>query len=262
MAKVKQAKIITITSMKGGVGKTMSLLLLASIYSNLKKKVLIIDLDLYAGSVAFALNLETKNNIFNLCDDITNNRYKGTESDKYIYKYGEYLSILSAPKDPRQASKIDKGCIEIILNTFSYDYEVILIDTNHVLDVTNMMSFDYSDKIIDIFKNDAIDLKGTKTFVSICKNVNVDNLVLVLNNACDDRKKYFSNYDIKSILKKNVDYIIPSSYYIKNYDMHIMEGTLFKYFSNKKIKGYSTIEKLALKLLDDNKKGADMNEEK
>ena len=42
-------KIITISSVKGGVGKTTLTLNLAGIYYLMKKKVLIIDLDLYAG---------------------------------------------------------------------------------------------------------------------------------------------------------------------------------------------------------------------
>ena len=40
MAKEKKGKVITITSMKGGVGKTISTLLLASIYENMGKLLL------------------------------------------------------------------------------------------------------------------------------------------------------------------------------------------------------------------------------
>lgn len=260
MPKVKKGKIITVTSMKGGIGKTTTVLLLASVFANMKKSVLIVDLDLYAGSIAFSVNADIKNNIFNLCDDITNNRCKFNDLDKYLYKYDENISILAAPKDPRQANKIEKKCIEVLLSNFTYNYDVILIDTNHILDVTNMLAFDYSDTILDIFTNDAFDLKETKTFVSICKNGNVNNMLLVLNNAIDDRKKYFSLYDIKNIIKKNVDYIIPVSLNIKNYDMYIMEGSVLKYYMNKP-KGYSDIEKLALKLLED-KEGAMEDEEK
>ena len=69
-------KVITITSRKGGVGKTTTLLNLAGCYSNLDKKVIILDFDLYTNSISASLNLEPQKNIFNLVDDISNNRFK------------------------------------------------------------------------------------------------------------------------------------------------------------------------------------------
>ena len=59
-------KIITISSVKGGVGKTTLVLNLAGLYFLMKKKVLIVDLDLYAGGVATCLNVDTKRDIYML----------------------------------------------------------------------------------------------------------------------------------------------------------------------------------------------------
>lgn len=261
MAKEKKGKVITITSMKGGVGKTTTTLLLASIYEKMKKKVLIVDLDLYCGSIAFILNLDVKNTIYNICDDMNNNRYKGISGGDYITSYDDYIDVLAAPKDPRFASKIYKKGLELLIQNLNNYYDVILIDTNHILDMHSMVAFDSSDKIVDIFTNDALDLKGTKTFNSICTNVGFNNLVLVMNESIGNRDNYFSNYDIKSLINHNIDFIIPSSLNIKNIDMYIMEGNLLKYFySNNSKKSYSNIEKLALKLLEDNEKGNDEDE--
>ena len=144
-------------------------------------------------------------------------------------------------------------------------YDVILIDTNHILDMHNMIAFEYSDRILNVFTNDALDLKGTKTFISICKNIGVDNLVLALNNAFDSRKNYFSNYDIKGVIKANIDYVIPASLYIKNYDSYVVDGTLLKTLLRLKVtsrRGYAEAEKLALKLLEVSKKEELRNEEK
>ena len=75
---MNEGKIITITSRKGGVGKTTTLLNLAGIYSNLEKKVLIIDLDLYSSSISVSLNLKKDKTIYNMVLDITNNKLIGT----------------------------------------------------------------------------------------------------------------------------------------------------------------------------------------
>ena len=74
--KSKKGKILTITSTKGGVGKTITTLNLAGIYSLLDYKVLIVDLDLYGGAIATFLGSDNDKTIFNLVEDLTNNRYQ------------------------------------------------------------------------------------------------------------------------------------------------------------------------------------------
>ena len=39
-------------------------------------------------------------------------------------------------------------------------------------------------------------------------------------------KKYFSLFDMRSILKSNIDYIISSEFFLKNYDEYVMNGNI------------------------------------
>ena len=82
---VGRAKMITVTSVKGGSGKSTTVLNLAGIYSLQKKKVLIIDLDLYSSAICAMLNLTSHDDLFRLVDDLNNNRYEHFED--YIIKY-------------------------------------------------------------------------------------------------------------------------------------------------------------------------------
>ena len=262
MPKVNKGKVITITSMKGGVGKTIFTLALATALKKEDKKVLIVDLDLYNGNIAFSLNLNIKSTIYNICDDVANNRYKSDLLSEYIIKYDDNIDIISSPKDPRQASKIDGRYLDIMLRSFVNKYDVVLIDTNHILDVTNMIAFECSNTILDLFTNDAFDVKSTKNFVSICKNMKVDNLKLVLNNSSSDRKKYFNEYEMESLIKEEISYIVPREFYIKNIDRYIVDGKILDVLE-KLIKSNSNNQDslcyFALSLLEDNRKG-DNNE--
>jgi len=221
---LNKAKVITITSVKGGVGKTTTVLNLAGIYSRMNKKVLVVDLDFYSGDVAASLDINYTNDIYNLYEDLNNNRFNSF--DDYVVAYDEYISVLSAPKDPRFARKITSKVLDLILYKASLKYDLILIDTNHILTDINLFAFDYSDKIVYMINNDSMNLKNMKTMVSILNDMNKKNYRIILNESNYKGKNYYNKYDIKNIINKNVNYIIPSSFYIKNIDSYIIDGEI------------------------------------
>ncbi len=221
---LNKAKIFTITSVKGGVGKTTTVLNLAGIFSRLKKRVLIVDLDLYSGDIAAILNLNYENDIYNLFEDINNNTF--TTLDDYICSYNELIKVLAAPKDLRFARKITSEVLNLIIYKASMKYDVILIDTSHILTDMNLFSLDYSDGILYVINNDSMNLKNMKTMVSILNNMDKNNYKIILNNSNVKGKNYYNKYDIKNIINKNVNYIIPENFYIKDIDKYIINGKI------------------------------------
>ncbi len=221
---LNKAKVFTITSVKGGVGKTTTVLNLAGIYSRLEKRVLIIDLDLYSGDVASLLNIKYNNDIYNLYEDMNNNKFDNL--DDYVTSYNEQIKVLPAPKDPRFARKISSKILNLILYKASMKFDVILIDTNHILTDINLFALDFSDQILYLINNDSMNLKNMKTIVSILNDMNKSNYKIILNESNDRDKNYYNKYDIKNIINKSVNYIVPSNFYIKNIDKYIIEGNI------------------------------------
>ena len=249
--KNKKGKILTVTSKKGGVGKTITSLTLAGTYASLGYKYLVIDLDLYGGGVATYLNSKNDKTIFNLVEDYTNNRYEKIED--YIFTYNENIDVMAAPKDPRMANKIDSKYIPLIFRNVVYKYDAIIVDTNHILDETNLTVLDNSDEILYIFTNDTFDLKNTKSFISIMKDVGYTNYHTILNESIALSQNYYSMFDIRNIIKNNVDYTISKSMHIKNIDKYILDGEILIF--NKKLsfsdkKEWEKLKSLAESLLD------------
>ena len=147
---------ICVSSAKGGVGKTFMTLNLAVIYRILEKKVLIIDFDLASGGIATYLNVETSKSVYNLVDDVNNNRYKDFKN--YVASFDQYIDILASPKDPRQAGKIDPKYVELILDKAIFNYDVVLIDTSHILSDFNILTMDLVDNLLFLVTNDSLDL--------------------------------------------------------------------------------------------------------
>ena len=246
----KTGKSICVFSGKGGVGKTVFTLNLAGIYQSIGKKVLIMDLDLSSGGISLATNKPYDKNIYNLVDDYNNNRFRNFQD--YVTKYNDSIDILASPKDPRQASKIDSKYIEIAIDKAEYLYDVVLIDTNHNLNEINLVILDEVSSILFVMTNDPLDLKNMKSLLSIFRDLTKTNYKILLNNSRDPFKKYFTTFDIKSILKENIDYEITSEFYIKNIDAYVMNGsiiTLDPKSANVFNKDYTTFMKIAVDML-------------
>ena len=165
----------------------------------MEKKVLILDFDLFSGGIALALNVEIEKDLYKLAYDMSVNEYKNIND--YILKYNEFIDIIPAPKDPRYASKIEKKYISSIIKKVKPKYDVIIVDTNHYLDATNLILFDKSDTILYILNNNPIDIKNLKSMITIHKDMERENYLVVLNESNTKLNDMFNNYDIKNIIK-------------------------------------------------------------
>ena len=245
-------KIITISSVKGGVGKTTMTLNLAGIYCELNKRVLIIDLNLYYGRIAASLNVKNKKDIYTIIDIIANNIF--TELKKYVTTYNKNIDVLACPKDPRMGAKVSGRYIPVIFDLAKKEYDVVLVDTYHILDEINLTALDYSYMTLFIITNDIVDLKNMKSLISIFKDTDKKNYLILLNNSRDIGKDYLSLYDIRTIIKNNIDYTLSKNYYIKNIDKYTISGEILTLNNSINLfhsKDINNMKKMALDLIDD-----------
>lgn len=253
-------KIITISSVKGGVGKTTLALNLAGLYFLMKKKVLIIDLDLYGGGVATLLNVNNKKDIYMLVDTLSNN--KQVELSDYVCKYNNGIDVLTCPKDPRNVSKIESKYINKIFDIAKHDYDVVLVDTSHSLDEFSLQAMDASYNTLFVITNDLVDIKNMRSMLSIFKEMGKTNYKIVLNNSRDTGRDYISLFDIRTMINGNIDYTISKGFNIKNIDKYVLKGEILTL--NKTINTFcsgdiNNMNKLALSLIEDVKGESDIN---
>ena len=238
----KKGKIITVTSAKGGVGKTIFLLNLAGIFSRMKQKVLIVDCDLVGGAVALDLNLNPIKNIFHISDDIFNNRYQNYTD--YLTSYQDNIDIVASCKDPKQALKIDMNYIMMFLKQVKNEYDIILVDTTHGFTKENINILDKSDIILYMMTNDIMDIKNTKSYMEVMNDIEMDHIKIILNNSRDINLNYFSKYEIRSMIGRNIDYSLDRSLYIKNITSFLIEGEIFTLNKSLTFKDKNDLKKL------------------
>ena len=117
---------------------------------------------------------------------------------------------------------------------------------------------DAADTILYMISNDPIDLANTKSMMAIFRDVDNDNVKVLLNNSFSQDKGYFSLFDIKNVIKHNVDYTLNRSFYIKNIDKYIMDGKILVLNKNLSFKDSRDYERLVLIAKD--LVGGDINE--
>ena len=241
----KCGKVISISSVKGGVGKTTMAINLAGIYYREKMRVLIIDADFYGGGISTWLDCRNQKDIFMMIDSISSNRYSSIR--EYVVSYNSGIDVLASPHDPRSALKIDSKYIPIIFEFAKREYDVILVDTNHIMNEINLMILDYVDISLFMVTNDLLDLKNAKSFLTIFKEAGKSNFVVCLNQSRDTGKDYLSLFDIRNILKCNIDYTVPNSFYIKNIDKYVLDGEILTL--NRKILRFHSLDVRRLEMI-------------
>ena len=219
-----KGKSLCFFSAKGGVGKTTNLLNLAGIFEQLEKKVLIIDMDLYSGGIAAYLNKKNDKNVYHVVFDMINGNYN--DLNDYTVRVDNYIDILCAPKDPRDANKIDYRFIDTLIKDAKAKYDVVLIDTNHALNDINLAILDTVDEINFIVTNDPMDLKNMRSLLSIFVNLNFYNYKITLNSSRDPFKNYFTYFEIRKLLQHNINYTLSSEMFLKDMDKYVMKGAI------------------------------------
>ena len=248
---IKRGKVVTVTSVKGGTGKTTTVLNLAGILSSCKKKTLIIDGDLYNGAIAISLDVPFEKNLYLLVNDMATSHFDSL--DTYIKPYNDYIDVLPASKDPRDASKIESKYLRVLLAKARMKYDVILIDLNQVMDSNNLTFLDESDLIYYVMTNDLADIKGIKTMVSIYSDMEITNYRIILNDAKDKLKQTLSRVDVKNVIKDDLDYVIPASFYLSDINNYTLKGNIIttnKSIRRKHKKTIAVFEKIVNEILD------------
>jgi len=187
-------KVIGITSAQPGEGKSTSSINLAYTFSELGKKVLLIDADLHLPAIAEKLNL---NHEFGFAELLTVTKDISSVIQKYTDSTGkECFDIITGGVVDNASELLSSTRLSHLLETLSNAYDYIFIDLppiDAVIDAVNIGK--YADGMIVVARENKTLLDSFDNCINQLEFADIRILGIIVNGSHEStKKKYKYNY--------------------------------------------------------------------
>jgi len=205
----QQGRIITVTSAKGGSGKTVLATNLALVLKRIPDtKVCLVDADLQFGDVCLVLQLEPRFTMVNAAHEL--HHLDGELLDSLLTEHPTGLKVLAAPLEPAFADDITTAGLMQMLDVLKESYDYVIVDTAAMLDELILSLIEKSDDILMLVDMDLPSVKNAKLALETLRllKFSTSNVQLVMNRS--NSKAKLDNKEIEGALKMEIAASIPS----------------------------------------------------
>ncbi len=169
----RTAKVIALTSYKGGTGVSTAAVNLSYSLANVyEKKTLIIDGAGFSNHVTVLLNVIPKCTLADICRQGTN------LDEEYLTNavstIGKNLSVIGGLMKTNDLNDMNMQSLEHLLDIASEAYDYIVIDTStHLLDETTMLFIQRATDILLLTTFDLLAIRDNRFFINTSKDIGV-----------------------------------------------------------------------------------------
>jgi pilus assembly protein CpaE len=204
-----QSKVISVFSLKGGVGvSTIATNLAVALNEIWKKPVALIDLAFVNGQSALMLNLPLRHTWSDLAK-LPSNELDGDLVQETMLTHENGLRVLASPRNVGDAEMITREHVERVLEAISTRFEYLVLDLPHDFSGTTLAGISTTNEFILPL---APELASVKTMVGLLEVFNrfelpKDNMHILLNWTF--KTKGLAKNNIESALKQPIGIVIP-----------------------------------------------------
>jgi pilus assembly protein CpaE len=199
----EQGRIITVTSAKGGSGKTVLATNLALVLNRFPDtKVCLVDADLQFGDVCLVLQLEPRFTMVNAAHEL--HHLDSELLDSLLTEHPTGLKVLAAPLEPAFADDITTAGLMQMLDVLKENFDFIVVDTAAMLDELILSLIEKSDDILMLVDMDLPSVKNAKLALETLRllKFSTANVQLVMNRS--NSKAKLDNKEIEGALKMKI----------------------------------------------------------
>ncbi len=203
------SRVITVFGSKGGLGKTTIATNLAVKLASSKKKVALIDLDLQFGDVHVFLDIDPKDTIAEMVQEVHTPNIDTVRSYMVVHSSG--VHVLCAPKSPEYADVVSAEKVQSLISLLRSYYDFVIIDTPPTFNEVALTAIESSATVLFVTGLDISILKNSKLSMSILDSLQQRDKIKVLVNRAVEINTITLN-DVQKILNCPIWARIPSDY--------------------------------------------------
>lgn len=211
----ESGQIVTVTSAKGGSGKTVMATNVALLLNRLPdKKVVLVDADLQFGDVCLLLQIEPRFTMVNAAHEL--HHLDPEMLDSLLTEHPTGLRVLAAPLEPAFADDITTAGLMQMLDVLQETYDFVVVDTASMLDELILSLIEKADDVLMIVDMDLPSLKNAKLALETLRllKFSTSNVKLVMNRS--NAKNKLNNKEIEAALKMEIAAAVPSDASVPN----------------------------------------------
>jgi pilus assembly protein CpaE len=213
--RTERGSIVTVTSAKGGSGKTVTATNVALLLNRIPdKKVVLVDADLQFGDVCLLLQLEPRFTMVNAAHEL--HHLDAEMLDSLLTEHPSGLKVLAAPLEPAFADDITTAGLMQMLDILQENYDYVVVDTASMLDELILSLIEKADHVLMVVDMDLPSVKNAKLALETLRllKFSTQNVQLVMNR--NNSKAKLDNKEIESALKMEIKASVPSDAAVPN----------------------------------------------
>ncbi|MDQ6419239.1 MinD/ParA family protein [Paenibacillus sp. LHD-117] len=213
-------RILTVTSGKGGVGKSNFSLNFALALRRLGKKVLVFDADIGMANIDVLMGTSSSYSLYHLLKQektIWDIIQLGTEGIHYIAGGSGFRDLLELSSE-----QVDRFATEV--EKLHGEYDVILFDTGAGLSKETVRFISAAQETIVVTTPEPTSITDAYALIKMVKSMGIDaNFKLIVNRASDAREGKDTAQKISLVASRFLDSELPSLGYIPD-DVHVSKA--------------------------------------
>jgi pilus assembly protein CpaE len=200
-------KVIVVYSPRGGVGRTMVSTNLALSLQTEDTPTVIVDAALQFGDVSACLNLQTRNSLLDLVEQV--GELDTDLVDRIAVHHASGLKVIAAPARPEQAEAVQGAQISKVIRFLATVFQYVVVDTSAALNESTIGAIDASDIVVLVGAPDLPTIKNLRMFFDLGEALNLtpQKIVLIMNRM--DKRFGISAEKVADLLKQPILAQIP-----------------------------------------------------